>query len=63
MLVLTRREGQSIYIGDNVEVVVLRTGNYDTKLGFKAPEAVRIVRKDYLEKKNKALALKLSEHV
>ncbi len=44
MLVLSRKVGEELVIGDNVRVVVFRvTGNRVT-LGIEAPNDVRIVR-------------------
>ena len=46
MLVLTRRTGERISIGDNIEIVVRRvTGNRVT-LGVEAPRDVRILRSE-----------------
>ena len=46
MLVLTRRAGERISIGDNIEIVVRRvTGNRVT-LGVEAPRDIRILRSE-----------------
>lgn len=45
MLVLTRRENESIFIGDDIEVKILKTGK-DTRVGVNAPNNVNIVRKE-----------------
>jgi carbon storage regulator len=44
MLVLSRRERESIMIGDEVELTVTQIRGGQVKLGFTAPGAVRIVR-------------------
>lgn len=44
MLVLTRKIGEVIQIGDEIEVVVLSTSGGRVKLGFSAPPEVRINR-------------------
>ena len=46
MLVLTRRVGESILIGDNVEVKVSEIGGGQVRLSFTAPDDVAIVRKE-----------------
>ena len=46
MLVLTRRVGESILIGDVVEVKVREIGGGQVKLSFFAPDDVAIVRKE-----------------
>jgi carbon storage regulator CsrA len=44
MLVLTRKIGQRISIGDNITVVVTKTAGNRVTLGIEAPKDVRIVR-------------------
>ena len=44
MLVLNRKTGQQIRIGDTVEVTVLSTRKGQVKLGFTAPPDVTIYR-------------------
>lgn len=46
MLVLTRKKGESIMIGDQIELVVLGTEGDTVKLGLKAPKHVDIFRKE-----------------
>jgi carbon storage regulator len=48
MLVLTRRPGQSIRIGDSVELVVVRIDGDRVVLGVEAPREVRVVRAELL---------------
>jgi carbon storage regulator len=50
MLVLTRKSGESIVIGDDVEVIVLSTVGNKVRLGIQAPRDVPIFRREiYLE--------------
>jgi carbon storage regulator len=49
MLVLTRRSGQSIRIGPNVEVRVLRLEGDRVVLGITAPRHVAVVRAELIE--------------
>jgi carbon storage regulator len=44
MLVLTRREGESVIIGDHIEVRVARIENDTVKLGIIAPRELTVFR-------------------
>ena len=46
MLVLTRREGQSIQIGDDVEVFLVEVRGDDVRLGFRAAPDMAIDRSE-----------------
>lgn len=46
MLVLTRKKGESIMIGDQIEVIVLSTEGDTVKLGIQAPKQVQVYRKE-----------------
>jgi len=46
MLALTRKKGESIIIGDNIEVVVLSVQGDLVKIGIEAPRAVPVNRKE-----------------
>jgi carbon storage regulator len=48
VLVLTRRPGQSILVGDSVELVVVRIEGDRVVLGIEAPRDVRVVRSELL---------------
>ena len=48
MLVLTRRPGQSILVGDDIELVVVRIEGDRVVLGIDAPRAIRVVRAELL---------------
>ena len=53
MLVLDRKVGQSIIIGDNIEVIFLRqVCNGKIKLGIEAPKNINIIRDELLIKNN-----------
>lgn len=49
MLVLTRKAGESIKIGDDVEITILSTKNDQVKIGIKAPKHLDIFRSELLE--------------
>lgn len=46
MLVITRKVGESFYIGDDIEVVVLECNKDKAKIGINAPKSVNILRKE-----------------
>lgn len=51
MLVLTRRVGERILIGDNISLVVLDSPNLSrVRLGIEAPASVHILREELLER-------------
>lgn len=49
MLVLTRKPGESLIIGDQVEITVLENHSNEVKLGIKAPRSVIVLRKEIYE--------------
>jgi len=48
MLVLTRKNGESILIGDEIEITILSTKNDQVKIGIKAPKSTEIIRKELI---------------
>lgn len=42
MLILARKAGESIRIGDDVKVTVIRVRRNEIRLGFEAPDDVQI---------------------
>jgi carbon storage regulator len=49
MLVLTRKVGQSIVIGDEIEVVILEVRGEQVRVGIRAPKNVSVHRKEIYE--------------
>jgi carbon storage regulator len=49
MLVLSRKLGETIIIGDNIQVRVLAINGNQVRLGFEAPRSVSIQRQELLE--------------
>lgn len=49
MLVLSRKKGESIVIGHDIELVVLGTEGDTVRLGIKAPRSVEVYRKEIYE--------------
>ncbi len=47
MLVITRREGESFFVADDIEIVILESGA-QVRVGIKAPPDVAIVRTELL---------------
>lgn len=50
MLILTRKPGESLLIGEDVEVVVLGQVGNTTRLGIAAPASVSLLRKELRER-------------
>lgn len=46
MLVMWRRAGESLLVGDDIDVEVLEVRPHRVKLGLSVPEAIAIVRKE-----------------
>ncbi|WP_062108987.1 carbon storage regulator CsrA [Bacillus niameyensis] len=46
MLVLTRKKGESIQIGEDIEITITQVKGDQVKLGIKAPKNVEIHRKE-----------------
>ena len=44
MLVLSRGEGESIQIGDDITITMVRIGPKQIRVGIEAPQATNIVR-------------------
>ena len=53
MLVLSRKTSQTIEIGENVRVTVVRISRDQVRLGIDAPKDVKIVRPDAVCKNKK----------
>ena len=55
MLVLTRKKGESVLIGENIEVTIIKTDDGSVKLAINAPKNITILRKELyreVEKEN-----------
>lgn len=46
MLVLSRRESEVIYIGDDIKVTVVRIGPNTVRLGIDCPKEINIAREE-----------------
>ena len=63
MLVLGRRVGQRIQIGDDIELTVVAIEGDKVKLGFVAPSRVRIMRTELLAEEDADKESKKATHV
>ena len=62
MLVLTRRLGEAITIGDNIKIVVVDLDGMQVKIGIEAPRDVEVYREELYEKiKGKDFPVKTSQ--
>ena len=55
MLVLTRKKNQSIVIGNNIEIKILKMGKNSVEIGISAPKTYSIFREEVfteIQKKN-----------
>lgn len=62
MLVVRRRAGESLLIGDQVEIEILDLGTSHVKLGIRAPREITVLRKEVqlIGEANRAAASSLS---
>ncbi|EQK43636.1 carbon storage regulator CsrA [Paraclostridium bifermentans] len=50
MLVVTRKKGESILIGDDIEIKVTKIDDGSVKIAIDAPKSMTILRKEVYEK-------------
>ena len=50
MLVLTRKQGESIRIGDNIEIVITEINKGSIRLGIHAPKDLSVYRTEIYER-------------
>ena len=46
MLVISRKKGESLLIGDNIEITIVKLDDGNVKLAIDAPKELRILRKE-----------------
>ena len=49
MLIITRKKGESLMIGDDIEITISKIEDGSVKIGIQAPKEVNILRKELLE--------------
>lgn len=49
MLVITRKNGEGLRIGENIRVTVVETSKDRVKIGIEAPSDVRIIRNELFD--------------
>ena len=52
MLLLTRKAAETIRIGDDIVIKVIKTGSGTVKIGIEAPADVRVMRGELIEEKH-----------
>ena len=56
MLIITRKKGESLMIGDDIEIIISKIDDGSVKIGIQAPRDIQILRKELyeeVEKENK----------
>lgn len=49
MLIITRKKGESLMIGDDIEITITKIIDGSVKIGINAPKDVNILRKELYE--------------
>lgn len=49
MLIITRKKGESLMIGDDIEIIISKIDDGSVKIGIKAPRNIEILRKELYE--------------
>lgn len=49
MLVITRKKGESLMIGDDIEITISKIEDGSVKIGIEAPKNISILRKELYE--------------
>ncbi len=52
MLVLTRRLGESLIVGDNIKITVEKISKSQIKIGIEAPKDVVVAREEVVKEEN-----------
>lgn len=64
MLVLTRKQGESIRIGDNIEIVITEINKGSIRIGILAPKELPVYRTEIYERilKENMIAADMASH-
>ncbi|OOM77920.1 hypothetical protein CLPUN_20930 [Clostridium puniceum] len=49
MLIITRKKGESLMIGDDIEITISKIEDGSVKIGINAPKKITILRKELYE--------------
>lgn len=49
MLIITRKKGESLMIGEDIEIIISKIEDGNVKIGIKAPKEVSVLRKELYE--------------
>lgn len=49
MLIITRKKGESLMIGDDIEITISKIDDGSVKIGINAPKNITILRKELYE--------------
>jgi len=63
MLVLTRREGESLIIGDDVKLTILAVKGGQVRVGIEAPKSVAIHREELLHDESAVVSINKAEEL
>jgi carbon storage regulator len=53
MLILTRRTGETLHIGDDVQVTVMAVNGSQVRIGIKAPRNISVDREEIAQRKQR----------
>jgi carbon storage regulator len=63
VLVLSRRAGESILIGGEIEVVILGTDGGQVRVGIRAPRTIPVLRKELIQEDPDEIQLAVTSSV
>lgn len=63
MLILTRKPGESLFIGDDIEITVLGVQGNQVKFGISAPRHIGVHRQEVFERIREQLAASIGRDV
>lgn len=49
MLIVSRKQGESIVIGENIEIRILEISESSIRIGIEAPKSIRVLRKELIK--------------
>jgi carbon storage regulator len=59
MLVLSRKPGERIMVGDDVVITIVRIGPNNVRVGIEAPRSMNIVREESNDRRNENVATRI----